>query len=588
MSSNKIQYFLSAVEYESFTKAAKEHFVTQVAVTQQIAALEKELGVKLFDRQGNKIKVTKAGRYFYTEMRQLMDQYERISVYTKSLMDEKRDVIRIGIGMLPDYEWMNQILEEFRKENPKAEFDFLTGTYDVLLAKLKTAGLFLTFYQNPDYEDVDELEMIPAYQGKISVIVGKKHELYNKKEIFLEDLKDMPVYLGLLENQNKERMLSALRRFCRNAGFMPFVRSSIDNLVDAAVKADLKNEIVVFIEDITGYWPSHEGRKIFTINIVEGIQKYLIYREGEMTKIQKRLIDFMIKGSGNQGRVSRADLKTDYGVLWKEALKLEDGTYSKRLSNDGEEMEFWHRFMQKRSVFKQDSWAVKMSAQVTQIVKEYNPQSILEIGPGWGNFTMDLVDITQNLTCVDISRDVLKFIKNAGKELKQKEIKTIWSKWEDFSVSEQYDVVFGYNCYYRMFHLSDCFKKMNQAARKLCVIGMGMGEPEPYYKDMEDYLGLKFIRDKKDYIYFVNILYQLGIDPNVKVIPLSKDVVYDSFEDVIRGETSGLYHREEAIKKCKEEIEVILKKYFKLKKDRKYHYQYTYRGALVYWEPSNR
>ena len=69
MNLNKIQYFLSSVEEQSFTKAARKHYVTQVAVTQQIASMERELDTELFERNGNRIKVTPAGRFFYDEMK---------------------------------------------------------------------------------------------------------------------------------------------------------------------------------------------------------------------------------------------------------------------------------------------------------------------------------------------------------------------------------------------------------------------------------------------------------------------------------------------------------------------------------------
>ena len=58
MNLNKIQYFLSSVEEQSFTKAARKHYVTQVAVTQQIASMEKELDIYLIIPTLKLIKLT--------------------------------------------------------------------------------------------------------------------------------------------------------------------------------------------------------------------------------------------------------------------------------------------------------------------------------------------------------------------------------------------------------------------------------------------------------------------------------------------------------------------------------------------------
>lgn len=50
MNITKLKYFISVVDRKSFTQAAKDHYVTQAAITQQIAAMEKDLGIRLLNR----------------------------------------------------------------------------------------------------------------------------------------------------------------------------------------------------------------------------------------------------------------------------------------------------------------------------------------------------------------------------------------------------------------------------------------------------------------------------------------------------------------------------------------------------------
>jgi hypothetical protein len=59
---NALKSFESAARYESFTRAAEELCVTQAAVSQQVKALEAELGFKLFNRERQRLKMTEAGR----------------------------------------------------------------------------------------------------------------------------------------------------------------------------------------------------------------------------------------------------------------------------------------------------------------------------------------------------------------------------------------------------------------------------------------------------------------------------------------------------------------------------------------------
>lgn len=61
MSFRRIEYFLSVAKHLNFTKAARECYVAQAAISQQIKQFEEELGFKLFDRGGTAVALTPAG-----------------------------------------------------------------------------------------------------------------------------------------------------------------------------------------------------------------------------------------------------------------------------------------------------------------------------------------------------------------------------------------------------------------------------------------------------------------------------------------------------------------------------------------------
>ncbi|MGG7164637.1 class I SAM-dependent methyltransferase [Clostridium ihumii] len=278
-------------------------------------------------------------------------------------------------------------------------------------------------------------------------------------------------------------------------------------------------------------------------------------------------------------------LPIDFNEYWGELLKQEDGTYSQRMKDDNVERDFWKNFINKKHGYNQDASAKIVMNEIRNILSNYSINTILEIGPGWGNYTLDLASICSNITCVDISNDILNFINKIAKENNKSNISTVFSKFEDFSEDKNYDFIFGYSCFYRMRNLKDVFKKMNTLSNKLCMVGMGMGIVTDYYKEMETSLNLELTHNKKDYIHFANILYQMGIDANIKIIPLEKKIIYDTWDDVIKNETTRLIDKETVLKKHYDSINQVLKKYFKLNSDNKYEYTYKFRGSLVYWEP---
>lgn len=278
-------------------------------------------------------------------------------------------------------------------------------------------------------------------------------------------------------------------------------------------------------------------------------------------------------------------LPVDFNLYWAEALKRNDGTYSERLQNDGTEREFWKKFMARKNGYRQDENAGTIVKEIKKILADYSLGSVLEIGPGWGNYTMDLAGLCGRLTCVDISEDVLSFVRDAAGSLGYSNISTIGGKWEDVALPGTYDLVFGYNCFYRMIDLQGAFAKMNQYADKLCMMGMGMGVCPPYCLELEGLVDAKPIYEKKDYIYFINILYSMGIDPNVRIIPLSKKKHCRTLQEAAELEVRDLFGSLDGAEKGLEEIQKILSRYWRETESGEWEYDCHFRGALVYWTP---
>ena len=64
----QMRYFTTVVDCNSFTEAAERCYISQSAVSQQIQALEQELGTKLIRRANRKFTLTAAGEYFYAQV----------------------------------------------------------------------------------------------------------------------------------------------------------------------------------------------------------------------------------------------------------------------------------------------------------------------------------------------------------------------------------------------------------------------------------------------------------------------------------------------------------------------------------------
>ena len=113
---NALKAFEAAARHESFTRAAEDLCVTQGAVSHQVKALEAELGIKLFNRERQRLVITEAGREYLGVLR---DAFDRIAVGTERLVQRQNSGV-ITVSTSPDFaaKWLVNRLGRFAEPHP--------------------------------------------------------------------------------------------------------------------------------------------------------------------------------------------------------------------------------------------------------------------------------------------------------------------------------------------------------------------------------------------------------------------------------------------------------------------------------------
>jgi LysR family transcriptional regulator, glycine cleavage system transcriptional activator len=113
---NALKAFEASARHESFTRAAAELFVTQGAVSQQVKALEEELGLKLFQREHRKLAITQAGRNYLEVVR---DAFDRLSIGTERLV-QRHSAGLLNVSTSPNFaaKWLVHRLGRFSESHP--------------------------------------------------------------------------------------------------------------------------------------------------------------------------------------------------------------------------------------------------------------------------------------------------------------------------------------------------------------------------------------------------------------------------------------------------------------------------------------
>src|SRR5499425_1618352 len=116
---NALKAFEAAARHESFTRAAEELCVTQGAVSHQVKALEAELGLKLFNRERQRLVITEAGRAYLVVVR---DAFDRIADGTERLLQRQRGGV-LTVSTSPNFaaKWLVHRLGRFAEAHPEID-----------------------------------------------------------------------------------------------------------------------------------------------------------------------------------------------------------------------------------------------------------------------------------------------------------------------------------------------------------------------------------------------------------------------------------------------------------------------------------
>ena len=114
----RLNVFYAVASHLSFTKAANELFITQPAVTKNIKELETEYAIRLFERKGNKIILTTAGKILLTYTEQIRELYQRASFDLNLLNDKYSGQIKLGASTTIGQYILPPLLAKFYQSFP--------------------------------------------------------------------------------------------------------------------------------------------------------------------------------------------------------------------------------------------------------------------------------------------------------------------------------------------------------------------------------------------------------------------------------------------------------------------------------------
>lgn len=188
----RIRVFRAVAEHLNFSRAAEELLLTQPAVTQQIKALEEELGVPLFDRGGGHIVLTPGGTALLPFAEKMKALGEEAVAAVAGAYGRQAGELSIGASQTIGQYLLPTFIAGFLKINPKVQVRACSGNTDQMLEALLAGEIQLALIEGPELRRDVHIE--PFMEDHMVLVVPASHE-WADHEIALDDLKGEPLLM---------------------------------------------------------------------------------------------------------------------------------------------------------------------------------------------------------------------------------------------------------------------------------------------------------------------------------------------------------------------------------------------------------
>lgn len=223
------RYVIAVAETLNFRQAAARLNISQPPLSQQIQALEHELGVKLFDRTRHQVQLTAAGEMFVQEARMVLAQAEHAGKVGERVRQGEAGQLVIGVAGPADADYFVEIMRVFAKRRPDVHVAIRNMSTAQQVQAVVEKRLHAGFVTPP--VDHPELVLETVLHEPIVIALPRAHRLATRARVRLAELASQPHIM--FSRALGPGFYDAIVGACRTAGFRLDVVHEVDNLHSA-------------------------------------------------------------------------------------------------------------------------------------------------------------------------------------------------------------------------------------------------------------------------------------------------------------------------------------------------------------------
>lgn len=193
LDSRQLLAFATLARRGSFTQTAKEVFLTQSAVSHTIKGLERELGVRLFDRVGKKAHLTQAGEQLLKHAERILREMEDARAEMEDSQNWGHGRLRIGASITACQYLLPTVLREFKQSFPTCTLRIEPGDGPKMIELLRNNQIDLAVMLRP--EGRQEMQFKRLFQDELQLLVSPMHDWAKAGKVKRTDLPEQTFVL---------------------------------------------------------------------------------------------------------------------------------------------------------------------------------------------------------------------------------------------------------------------------------------------------------------------------------------------------------------------------------------------------------
>jgi DNA-binding transcriptional LysR family regulator len=205
---NQLRTFFLVAKEKSITKAANALHITQPAVTMQIKAFEKNLGLKLLRKSGKELQLTDMGNVLYDYAERIFQIVEELEHALKGYGDLTQGSLTIGTTRSFARHLMPGLLSRFQERFPSVKVYLKVGSSQEIADSVAAFKYDLGIIGRLPY--MNQLKVVPYTKEEFCVVISPNHRLAAKSMISISDLKDEPIIIRESGSGSRYAILSML------------------------------------------------------------------------------------------------------------------------------------------------------------------------------------------------------------------------------------------------------------------------------------------------------------------------------------------------------------------------------------------